>query len=230
MVALIAGCAAAAGCGDEKPLMTAPGGPVSENATFTRVQNEVFTPSCALSGCHLGPASQAQEGLVLSSDAYSNIVMVRANQNASIFRVTPGDPANSYLWRKITPVAGSFFEAVPAGADVYVLAQVLLPDRAGRSVGDVPPPRHAPEVSPAPAKHRSTCRGSRSSCHRESAARRRRAIRRASAPALPTPRRPVRRHRRSRPTRRRSSPSRLRRPRSPHRPRPGGAAARRRPH
>jgi hypothetical protein len=108
-VALIAGCAAAAGCGDEKPLMTAPGGPVSENATFTRVQNEVFTPSCALSGCHLGPASQAQEGLVLSGDAYPNIVMVRANQNASIFRVTPGDPANSYLWRKITqgqPIVG----------------------------------------------------------------------------------------------------------------------------
>ena len=64
-VALIVGCAAAGGCGDEKPLMTAPDGPVSENATFTRVQNEVFTPSCALSGCHLGPASQAQEGLVL---------------------------------------------------------------------------------------------------------------------------------------------------------------------
>ena len=95
-----------AGCGDEKRLPVEPGGPgpgPSPLATYTRVQDEVFTPRCALSGCHLGPASLAQEGLVLTSGvAYDNVVMVRANQNASIFRVTPGDPVNSYLWRKIT--------------------------------------------------------------------------------------------------------------------------------
>ena len=102
-VAVIVGCVAATGCGDEKRLPTAPGGPVSETATFTRVQAEVFTPTCALAGCHLGPASLAQEGMVLSGDAYNSIVGVRSNQNPSIFRVTPGDPTNSYLWRKITP-------------------------------------------------------------------------------------------------------------------------------
>jgi hypothetical protein len=103
----------AAGCGDEKRLPVEPGGPgpgPSPLATYTRVQDEVFTPRCALSGCHLGPASLAQEGLVLTSGvAYDNVVMVRANQNASIFRVTPGDPVNSYLWRKITagqPIIG----------------------------------------------------------------------------------------------------------------------------
>jgi hypothetical protein len=104
---LIAICLVPVGCGDEKALPTEvsppPGGPDS-TATFTRVQNEVFTQKCALSGCHLGPASAAQEGLVLSgSSAYDNIVNVRANQNFSIFRVTPGDPQSSYLWRKITP-------------------------------------------------------------------------------------------------------------------------------
>jgi hypothetical protein len=106
---LVAGCAAALGCGDEKRLLTEPEGPPSETATFARVQAEVFTPTCALSGCHLGPAALAQEGLVLSDDAYPNIVGVRANQNPSIFRVTPGDAANSYLWRKITagqPIVG----------------------------------------------------------------------------------------------------------------------------
>jgi hypothetical protein len=104
---------AAAGCGDEKRLPVEPGGPgpgPSPLATYTRVQDEVFTPRCALSGCHLGPASLAQEGLVLTPDvAYDSVVMVRSNQNSSIFRVTPGDPANSYLWRKITagqPIIG----------------------------------------------------------------------------------------------------------------------------
>lgn len=103
---LIGACLLPLGCGDEKPLPTAPGGGPGPSplATYTRVQNEVFTQKCALSGCHLGPASLAQEGLVLSSGtAFDVIVGVRANQNPSIFRVTPGDPENSYLWRKITP-------------------------------------------------------------------------------------------------------------------------------
>jgi hypothetical protein len=111
-VFLLAACLAPSGCGDEKALPTEPGGggDPSPLATFTRVQDEVFTPKCALSGCHLGPASLAQEGLVLSAGvAYDSIVMVRANQNPSIFRVTPGDATNSYLWRKITsgqPITG----------------------------------------------------------------------------------------------------------------------------
>jgi hypothetical protein len=111
---LLASAAFLAGCGDEKRLPVEPGGPdggdPSPFATFTRVQNEVFTPKCALSGCHLAPASLAQEGLVLSAGtAYDSIVSVRSNQNPSIFRVTPGDPVSSYLWRKITagqPIVG----------------------------------------------------------------------------------------------------------------------------
>jgi hypothetical protein len=132
LVVLLAGCAAASGCGDEKRLPTAPGGPVSENATFTRVQNEVFTPSCALSGCHLGPASQAQEGLVLSGDAYPNIVMVRANQNASIFRVTPGNPANSYLWRKITPGQPIVGDRMPQTGSITDAQHQLVADWIAR--------------------------------------------------------------------------------------------------
>ena len=101
---LIVGCLLVTGCGDEKRLPTEPVTEPPMDATFTRVQNEVFTPKCALSGCHLGPASVAQEGMVLAQgSAYDNIVMVRSNQNSSLFRVAPGDPANSYLVRKITP-------------------------------------------------------------------------------------------------------------------------------
>jgi hypothetical protein len=107
LVALLAVCAFFAGCGDEKSFFTNPVGPPSELATFARVQQEVFTPKCALSGCHLGPANLAQEGLVLSApSSYDNVVLVRSNQNPSLFRVAPSDPANSYLVRKIVP--GSF--------------------------------------------------------------------------------------------------------------------------
>ena len=127
-VALIVGCAAAVGCGDEKRLLTAPEGPISETATFTRVQAEVLTPTCALSGCHLGPASLAQEGLVLSGDAYDSIVGVRANQNPSIFRVTPGDPTNSYLWRKITPGQPIVGERMPQTGSISEAQRQLITD------------------------------------------------------------------------------------------------------
>jgi len=123
-------CIAAAGCGDEKRLPVEPEGPdPSEQATFTRVQQEVFTPRCALSGCHLGPASLAQEGLVFSAGvAYENIVSVRANQNPSIFRVTPGDPANSYLWRKITPGQGIVGDRMPQTGSITETERQLVTD------------------------------------------------------------------------------------------------------
>lgn len=128
---LIACCLVPAGCGDEKALPTepGPGPPPSPLATFTRVQDEVFTPKCALSGCHLGPASLAQEGLVLSSGvAYDSIVTVRANQNSSIFRVTPGDAANSYLWRKITPGQPIIGDRMPQTGSISEAERQLVTD------------------------------------------------------------------------------------------------------
>jgi hypothetical protein len=126
---LIGACLLPLGCGDEKALPTDPGGGPGPSplATYTRVQNEVFTPKCALSGCHLGPASLAQEGLVLSS-AYDNIVMVRANQNPSIFRVTPGDATNSYLWRKITPGQPIIGDRMPQTGSITEAERQLITD------------------------------------------------------------------------------------------------------
>jgi hypothetical protein len=132
-LALLASCGLFAGCGEEKRLFTEPDAPPSELATFTRVQREVFTPKCALSGCHLGPASAAQEGLVLTeSAAYDGIVMVRANQNTSLFRVAPFDPANSYLVRKITP--GSFIvnDRMPQTGELTDAERRLVTDWVAR--------------------------------------------------------------------------------------------------
>lgn len=128
-LALLASCALLVGCGDEKRLFTDPVDPPSELATFTRVQREVFTPKCALSGCHLGPPAAAQEQLVLTEGvAYDSIVMVRSNQNTSLFRVAPFDAANSYLVRKITP--GSFIagERMPQTGELTDAERQLVTD------------------------------------------------------------------------------------------------------
>lgn len=77
------------------------GDPIDQSATFTRVQNEIFTPTCASIGCH-DPLGQ-QSGQVLSAGrAYASIVNVRSVENPNLDRIEPLDPANSYLYRKIT--------------------------------------------------------------------------------------------------------------------------------
>ncbi len=71
-----------------------------ELATFTRVQNEVFSASCAFSGCH-GGSSPAQ-GLNLSAgQSYNMIVNVGSAQQPSVDRIEPNDPEASYLYLKI---------------------------------------------------------------------------------------------------------------------------------
>ena len=93
----------AAGCGKLAELPTDPGGglpPPDPSATFTRVQSQVFTPTCATIGCHNPVGQQSQ--LVLTADrSYAATVNVASVQTPSLSRVTPGDPANSYLYRKI---------------------------------------------------------------------------------------------------------------------------------
>jgi hypothetical protein len=72
----------------------------AEEATFTRVQSEIFSPGCARSGCH-GNGS-ANGGLQLDAGlAYGEIVNVPSSQQGSLDRIEPGDPDNSYLWRKV---------------------------------------------------------------------------------------------------------------------------------
>ena len=133
LLTLVSSCALFAGCGEEKRLFTEPDFPPSELATFTRVQREVFTPKCALSGCHLGPASAAQEGLVLTeSVSYDSIVMVRSNQNTSLFRVAPFDAANSYLVRKITPGSVIVNDRMPQTGELTDAERRLVTDWVAR--------------------------------------------------------------------------------------------------
>src|SRR5437764_3768455 len=100
------------------------GDPIDPTATFTRVQNEIFTPTCAQLGCHdtLG----RQESLILSPGrAYANTVGVASVEAAGLARVTPSDPANSYLYRKITG-AGITGDRMPQGRPFLNDAQIKL--------------------------------------------------------------------------------------------------------
>ena len=107
---------------------TAPGAgagdPIDPTATFTRVQNEIFTPTCGQLGCHdtLG----RQEGMILSPGrAYAMTVGVASVEMPQLVRVMPSDAANSYLYRKITG-AGITGDRMPQGGPYLTDAQTKL--------------------------------------------------------------------------------------------------------
>ena len=89
-----------AGCGTVKsPTEPAPaaGGTA---LTFTQIQQQIFTPTCAKSGCHA--ASTASEGLILDAGrSYALLVGHPASEASALDRVQPGSPDSSYLILKL---------------------------------------------------------------------------------------------------------------------------------
>ncbi|HEV7506032.1 MAG TPA: hypothetical protein VGS07_14080 [Thermoanaerobaculia bacterium] len=89
-----------AGCGTVKsPTEPAPA-PGGAAFTFSQIQREIFTPTCAKAGCHA--ASTAQEGLILDAGrSYSLLVRHPASEQSALNRVEPGSPESSYLILKL---------------------------------------------------------------------------------------------------------------------------------
>jgi hypothetical protein len=94
-------------------------------ATFSEVQSQIFTASCAFSGCH-GGSSPAQ-GLNLSAgSAYSNIVNVPSNERPTLDRIEPNDPAASYLYLKVIGDPSIVGSQMPLGGQPLSAALVDL--------------------------------------------------------------------------------------------------------
>ena len=115
-------------CGKLEKLPTEPddGGtePIDPTATFTRVQNEIFTPTCAKLGCHDTIVKQQGQVLV-AGQAYNNIVNVTSVENPALKRIAPGDPSSSYMYRKITGV-GITGDRMPQSLPPLPDAQIKL--------------------------------------------------------------------------------------------------------
>jgi hypothetical protein len=116
-----------ASCGKLKELPTDPGvgggEPIDPTATFTRVQTEIFTPTCGALGCH-DPLGQ-QEQLILTSGRGYQVVGRPSLEMPQLVLVAPMDPANSYLYRKITG-AGITGDRMPQGGPYLTDAQIKL--------------------------------------------------------------------------------------------------------
>lgn len=108
----------------ELPTGLGGGDPIDPTATFTRVQNEIFTPTCSQLGCHdtLGQQSQM---ILTPGRAYGSTVNVPSVEMPSLRRIAPNDPANSYLYRKITG-AGITGDRMPQSLAPLNDAQITL--------------------------------------------------------------------------------------------------------
>lgn len=115
------------GCGELKsPTDAGVGGgdPIDPSATFTRVQNEIFTPTCASIGCH-DPLGQQSQLILSPGRAYEQTVNRASVEMPSLSRIAPNDPAGSYLYRKITG-AGITGDRMPQGKPPLTDAQIRL--------------------------------------------------------------------------------------------------------
>jgi methionine-rich copper-binding protein CopC len=118
MVALLA--VAATGCAGNGNGLDANGNPVTPGsgggtpltADFKSIQDNVFTPICTK--CHIGAG--APEGLQLdAANSYAALVSVPSAEQPAVMRVAPGNPANSYIIRKLQGTAGISGGQMPLG-------------------------------------------------------------------------------------------------------------------
>jgi hypothetical protein len=76
-------------------------GPVPVEPTYSSIQENIFTPSCASASCH--GSDNPPAGLKLSADAaYDNLVDVDSTKDPDKKRVSPGDPDASMLYLAIS--------------------------------------------------------------------------------------------------------------------------------
>ena len=91
--------------------------------TFTRVQQEIF--NSGVCSCHDSAANEALNGnlSLLVDEAYANIVNVKSLEAMSTNFITPGDPAASYLYLKLT---GEFLDVEGGAPDAMPLGGAML--------------------------------------------------------------------------------------------------------
>ena len=101
MALALAACGGGSGEGLDtsgQPLSTGGGAPLAP--TLASIQVNVFSVSCAISGCHGG--GTVQFGLSLDAGlSAGNLINVASPQDATLIRVIPGNPSGSFLIQKL---------------------------------------------------------------------------------------------------------------------------------
>ena len=107
----------------------------SGQVTLTSLQNDFFTPTCAVSGCH--NETSASAGLVLTTgQSFGELVNVASSQNSALNRVSPNDPEASYLIKKLRGDSDIVGQRMPLGGPSLSASEI---DRFVSWIGDGAP-------------------------------------------------------------------------------------------
>ena len=90
------------------------------SVTLSAVQSQIFTPICAR--CH--PPNQGMDLRV--GNSWASIVNVNSAEQPTLKRVKPGDPDNSYLYRKVNGGPSITGSQMPLGGPTLSQAQIQL--------------------------------------------------------------------------------------------------------
>lgn len=122
------------GCGGDGSTLGPDGQPLPEDGddgdngdlpvvTLSQLNAEIFTPKCATSGCHGGAFVSAN--LTLEADKIAaQIIDVPSVQVASLKRIDPGNPDDSYLIHKVRGTGAN--GQMPLGRTPLSAAEIQL--------------------------------------------------------------------------------------------------------
>jgi hypothetical protein len=107
-----------------------PEGQEDVQPTLSDIQAKVFTPSCAISGCH-NVESKKGNLILVEGQAFGQLVGIPARQAGALadnkLRVIEGDPDNSYLIQKIEgPDSGEGLKMPPGTRQISDSAKAAL--------------------------------------------------------------------------------------------------------
>ncbi|MCG8605377.1 hypothetical protein MJD09_10300 [bacterium] len=89
-------------------------GPLRLEPTLDSIQFNIFTPKCALSGCHV-PGGFGPMPLRNTTESFDNLVDIDSDEKPNVKRVKPGDANGSYLIHKIEGRSDIVGDRMPQG-------------------------------------------------------------------------------------------------------------------
>ena len=102
----LSACGGGSGGGGTTTPPPPPPPPPSFGPNFSEIQANVFTPTCAVPGCHI--SAVAPQGLQLDvANSYANLVGVMSSEDPAFLRVNPGNPDASYIIQKLEGTASA---------------------------------------------------------------------------------------------------------------------------
>lgn len=126
--------------------------PAGFGPNFSEIQANVFTPTCATSGCHDAGASAGLD--LRDGTSYAMLVDIPSSQDGNILRVAPNNPDASYLVQKLEGTAATGQQMPPGGALAQAEIDVVRQWITDGALDDTATPPAAPvrvsSISPAP--------------------------------------------------------------------------------